>query len=286
LFEEIKPFVFDRTFVLNNKAMKKISFISLLFVVSFFVAQKIRAQDISNGTIVTNGKMFATAYQQRSAEYRALCFQAFNIAHRRVDEIILTKTEKPKVIITDIDETILNNSPYEAHQTLQGKDYESASWYEWTSMINADTVPGSFSFLKYASSKGLEIFYVTNRSEEERNVTLKNLQKFNFPNPDSAHLFPLQNTSSKEERRKNIAAAHTIVMLMGDNLGDFSFLFDKKNIDERLQNVNSAAGEFGSRFIVLPNPVYGDWESSLYNYNYSLTPAQRDSVIKGSLITY
>ena len=70
---------------------------------------------------------------------------------------------------------------------------------------------------------------------------------------------------------------------MGDNLGDFSFLFDKKNTEERMQNVNSIAAEFGNRFIVLPNPTYGDWESSLYNYNYSLTQAQKDSVIKASL---
>jgi 5'-nucleotidase (lipoprotein e(P4) family) len=266
--------------------MKKFYFSLLLFAVSCTIAQKVSTSNVANGTVVTDGKLFATVYQQRSAEYRALCFQAFNIAHQRVNEIILTKTEKPRVIITDIDETILNNSPYEAHQTLQGKDYESASWYEWTSMANADTVPGSLSFLKYASSKGLEIFYVTNRSEKERDVTLKNLQKFNFPNADNAHLFPLQNTSSKEERRQTIAATHTIVLLMGDNLGDLSSLFDKKNIAERSQNVNSVAGEFGSRFIVLPNPVYGDWESSLYNYNYSITDAQKDSVIKASLITY
>jgi 5'-nucleotidase (lipoprotein e(P4) family) len=265
--------------------MKKIFFILLLFAVSGTNAQKISESNVANGTIVTNGKMFATIYQQKSAEYRALCLQAFNIAHRRVDEIILTKTEKPNVIITDIDETILNNSPYEAHQTLQGKDYESTAWYEWTSMINADTVPGSLTFLKYASSKGLEIFYVTNRSEEEREVTLKNLQKFNFPNSDNAHLFPRQDTSSKEKRRQGISASHNIVMLMGDNLGDFSFLFDKKNTEERLQNVNSIAAEFGNRFIVLPNPTYGDWESSLYKYT-PLTRAQKDSVIKASLITY
>jgi 5'-nucleotidase (lipoprotein e(P4) family) len=266
--------------------MKKISFTLLVFAVSGSMAQKLNVPGVPTGAVVIDGKMFTTVYQQKSAEYRALCFQAFNIAHRRVDEIILTKTVKPKTIITDIDETILNNSPYEAHQTLQGKDYESASWYEWTSMIQADTVPGSLAFLKYASSKGLEIFYVTNRSERERDVTLKNLQKFNFPNSDSAHLFPLQSSSSKEERRKSIAATHTIVMLLGDNLGDFSFLFDKKNIDERLRNVNSVATEFGSRFIILPNPVYGDWESSLYNYNYSLSQAQKDSVIRASLITY
>jgi len=266
--------------------MKKLSFILLLFVASCSISPRISKSNVNSGNVVIDGKIYATAYQQKAAEYRALCFQAFNIAHQRADEIALTKTEKPKAIITDIDETILDNSAYEVHQTLQGKDYESTSWYEWASMANADTVPGALAFLKYASSRGLEIFYVTNRSEKERNVTLRNLQKFNFPNSDSAHLFPLQNSSSKEDRRKNIASTHTIVMLMGDNLGDFSFLFDKKNTGERLQNVNSVAAEFGSRFIVLPNPVYGDWESALYNYNYSLTQAQKDSIIKGSLHTY
>ena len=46
------------------------------------------------------------------------------------------------------------------------------------------------------------------------------------------------------------------------------------------------AAEFGNRFIVLPNPVYGDWEFALYHYNHSLTPAQKDSVIRASLYTY
>jgi 5'-nucleotidase (lipoprotein e(P4) family) len=275
------------TFALKIFDMKKIFFIVSLFAASCTIAPRVTVSDTGNASsVVTDGKIYTTAYQQRAAEYRALCFQAFNIAHQRADEIVLTKTEKPKVIITDIDETVLDNSPYEAHQTLRGKGYESDSWYEWSGMLKADTVPGALSFLKYASSKGIEIFYVTNRAERERSFTLKNLQKFNFPNADSAHLFPLQNTSSKEVRRQNIAANHTIVMLMGDNLGDFSFLFDKKNSDERNQNVNELASEFGNRFIVLPNPVYGDWESSLYNYDYSLTSSQRDSIMKASLYSY
>lgn len=268
--------------------MKRIFFILMLFAASCTVAPRINVSNTnaSSSKLVTDGKIYTTAYQQRAAEYRALCYQAFNIAHQRIDEIVSVRTDKPKVIVTDIDETILDNSAYEVHQTLQGKGYESDAWYEWSAMIKADTVPSSLSFLKYASSKGIEIFYVTNRGERERNFTLKNLQKFNFPNADGVHLFPLQNTSSKEQRRQNIAANHTIVMLMGDNLGDFSSLFDKKSSDERNQNVKNAAAEFGSRFIILPNPVYGDWENSLYNYNYSLTDAQRDSVIRASLHSY
>ncbi|HVZ97073.1 MAG TPA: 5'-nucleotidase, lipoprotein e(P4) family, partial [Chitinophagaceae bacterium] len=196
------------------------------------------------------------------------------------------QTGKPKAIITDIDETALNNSAYEAHQTLHGKDYDAASWSDWVSKIAADTIPGSLDFFKYAASKGIEIFYITNRSENEREVTLKNLQKFNFPDADNAHLFPVQNTSSKESRRQSIAANYDIVMLLGDNLGDFSAFFDKKTVQERNDNVNALKSEFGDKFIILPNPTYGDWESSLYQYNYSLTPVQKDSVMRASLYSY
>jgi 5'-nucleotidase (lipoprotein e(P4) family) len=90
-------------------------------------------------------------------------------------------------------------------------------------------------------------------------------------------------TSSKEIRKNTIAQTHNIVMLIGDNLNDFSNLFEKKSSDERETIVNNFSAEFGNRFIVLPNPVYGDWESSLYHYNYSLTPAQKDSIIKSAI---
>src|ERR1019366_4801565 len=137
--------------------MKKIFFALLLFTASCTVAPRISVSNTNaaGGNVVIDGKIYATAYQQRAAEYRALCFQAYNIAHQRVDEIILTKTEKPKVIVTDIDETILDNSAYEVHQTLQGKNYESDAWYQWSSMIKADTVPGSLNFFKYADRKSV-----------------------------------------------------------------------------------------------------------------------------------
>ena len=75
-------------------------------------------------------------------------------------------------------------------------------------------------------------------------------------------------------------------MLLGDNLADFSSLFDKKELNERLQNTNASAKDFGSRFIVLPNPVYGDWESTVYKYINTFTTAQKDSAIKSQLKGY
>ena len=124
--------------------MKKISIVVFFIIGACSSSKKISP---TTATIPANitiaGKVFASMYQQKAAEYRALCLQAFNIARLRVDESLQNSALKPRVIITDIDETILDNSAYELHQTLQGKDYDAASWYKWTAMSKADTVPGA-----------------------------------------------------------------------------------------------------------------------------------------------
>jgi 5'-nucleotidase (lipoprotein e(P4) family) len=247
-------------------------------------------QDSSTNSVVINGKLFTAIYQQTAAEYRALCLQAYNIARLRVDEALKKQKrngQKPFAIVTDIDETILDNSPNAAHQSLQGKDYESSAWKEWSDMANADTVPGAFSFLKYASSKGIQVFYITNRKANERIATIENLKKYHFPNTDSMHLFTrvYPDSSSKESRRLAGGKKYNVILLLGDNLGDFSAFFDTKHLAERRENVDKVSYEFGNKFIVLPNPGYGDWESSLYDLK-RLTTAQKDSVIKTKLKTY
>jgi 5'-nucleotidase (lipoprotein e(P4) family) len=237
-----------------------------------------------NSTVVVDGKLWASVYQQRAAEYKALCFQAYNIAQLRLDQS-LQATGKPKAVVTDIDETFLDNSPYAAKQSLSGKDYDATTWSEWTSLGQADTLAGALGFFKYAASKNVEVFYITNREENERAGTLKNLQKFGFPFADDVHLVMRQpgSSSSKESRRQTVLQTHDIILLLGDNLADFSSLFDKKNENERSANAAMSAGEFGKIFIVLPNPSYGDWEGALYNYNYKLTTAQKDSVVRANV---
>lgn len=245
------------------------------------------SQPTSGSHLVTDGKLYAAAFMQRSAEYHALCLQAYNIAKLRLDEYLQSSTSsKSKAVITDIDETILDNSADEVHHDLQGKGFDPTEWAQWTAMAAADTVPGALSFLKYAASKNVEIFYITNRDEGDREGTLKNLQKFGFPNADNAHLLPRQNTSSKEARRQQVMANHDVLLLLGDNLADLSPLYDnKKSTEERLQATKELANQFGNHFIVLPNPVYGDWESALYQYK-GLTLSQKDSAIRSSLRTY
>ena len=235
---------------------------------------------------IYKGKLYATAFVQRSAEYHALCLQAYNMARLRLDDVLNQLTAKPKAIIVDIDETVLDNSADEVHRDLMNKEFNKESWNKWTAMAAADTIPGAFSFLKYASSKGIEIFYISNRDENDRGGTLKNLQKFGFPNADNDHLFLRQTSSEKETRRQQVLKDHDVVMLIGDNLADFSSLYEnKKPMNERLEVTKRFAAEFGSRFILLPNPVYGDWEYAMYQFQI-LTAAQKDSAIKSLLKGY
>ncbi len=267
--------------------MKKLSILFIFFASSCTIAPHISVTTpAASDNITVNGKLFTTVFQQRASEYRALCYQAYNIAHFRIDQLPALQGKKPYAIMTDVDETVLSNAAYQAHQTLQGKDYESSSWYQWTSRANADTVPGALSFLQYASSRGVKIFYVTNREEKEREGTLKNLQKFNFPDADNAHLLLKGEISSKESRKQQILINHQIVLLIGDNLNDMSNAFEKKYPDDRMRVTDSLSHQFGKMLIVLPNAVYGDWENALYHYNRNLTPAQKDSILRASLLSY
>lgn len=249
------------------------------------VSKPVRQQP-SPAQFVTYGPAWAALWQQRSAEYKALCLQAFNIARERLDAYLLQRSDKPAAIVTDVDETVLDNSPYTVHQAMKAELYSDSTWMQWTVKAECDTVPGALSFLKYAAARGVQIFYITNRLEAERNPTLANLQKWDFPNADSDHLLMKTKTSSKDERRKAVAARYTVLLFMGDNLGDFSGVFDHQSYPERDRLAETNAASFGSRFIVLPNAMYGEWQGALLQYNYHLSGDKQDSVLLKQLKNY
>lgn len=245
---------------------------------------KLKATDTNS--LVNAGKVWAALYQQRAAEYKALCFQAYNIAKQKIDEAVKKHSSKPLAVVTDIDETLLDNSPYTAERAVRNLDFDSKTWKEWTAKAITDTVPGAPSFFKYAASKGVKVFYITNRDEDERAPTLKNLQLYHLPDADNEHLLLRQKTSSKEDRRRQVLSKYNIVLLCGDNLPDFDALYDNQPSEEnRMAATEKLKKEFGNKYIVIPNPSYGDFENALFKFNYKLTPAQKDSVIKSLLKT-
>lgn len=249
--------------------MKKWIFVLLLFPCLASYSQQ---RDI--------GKSLPVLWQQNAAEYRALCYQAFNIASLRLNAILREKKKgRPLAIITDLDETILDNSYSEAQLIMEGKSYSSKNWKDWTDHSAATAVPGAAAFLQAAHKKGVHIFYISNRDTSELTSTMNNLQKLGLPDTDSKHMLFLRNSSSKEERRKSVMTKYNVVMLLGDNLNDFMNVFEKKDIASRFAETDKVKEEWGKKFIVLPNATYGEWENALYNYGRNFTRQQKDSVL-------
>ena len=206
----------------------------------------------------------AVLWFQRSAEYRALCYQAYNLAELRIKEYLANPDhEKKPAVIFDIDETLLDNTPQEAKNILEGKSFSEESWKAWVDQASAATVPGALEFCRWLASNEIEVFYVSNRKNTEGTYTLLNLQKYNFPYPDRNHLYLRSDTSSKEFRRSMIGKQYNVIMLVGDNLSDFDQVFEDRSVNSGYAAVDSLRAEFGKKFIVLPNPIYGDWTKPL-----------------------
>ncbi len=214
---------------------------------------------------VTNndGLILATLYMQQSAEYQAICKQAYNFGKLKLDEHLKSYNGTKKLaVVVDIDETVLDNSPFSARSILENTDYPQY-WDEWCNKAEAKPIPGALDFLNYAADHGVETFYISNRKVHLTPATLKNLQEKDFPFADSAHLLLRTNTSNKEPRRNKVRETHDILILFGDNLGDFNPAFDDKGTLERHALVQQMKNKFGEEYIVLPNPTYGAWMSAM-----------------------
>lgn len=258
--------------------MKHCLWIALVCMMSCS-SSRVAESSTQSAPVAVPGKLFATIFQEKAAEYRALCYQAYNVAMWRVDQYKKESGALPPAIMTDVDETVLSNATYQAQQTLAGKDYDPESWYAWTASGTADTVPGALQFLRYAAARGFAIFYVTNRKENERAGTLANLQKFDFPFAVNEHLLLRTSEASKKARKEQIMENYEVVLFVGDNLNDMSDAFENKNVAGRFAVTDAHRQLFGEKFIVLPNAVYGDWENAIYGHKH-LTAAQKDSVLR------
>lgn len=223
--------------------------------------------------------VMAVLYTQKTAEFRALTYQAYTMAELMLEKNLADKTIKQKrAVVLDIDETVLDNSPYEAKCADEGIGYPE-KWDDWCNMAKAKTIPGVLEFLKYADSRGVDIYYVTNRKENLKDATIKNLKETGCPQADEKHLMLRVEENSKEGRRQEIMKSHYIALLIGDNLADFAVAFDGKlSTEKRAQLTDSLRSEFGRRFIVLPNAMYGDWEGALYEWDYKKSAAEKQKI--------
>lgn len=244
-------------------------------------------------TIDNEYQVGAILFQQKAAEYRALALQAFNIARIQFDadfekknlkKIAKAERKKPRAIVIDVDETALDNSPYMAALIRTRGDFSIESFFEWKKLGRAKPVPGAVEFLNYAGQKGADIFYVSNVPNSFLEVTVGNLRDAGFPDAVAEHVLLVTDSSSKAPRRAKIAETHRIVLLIGDNLNDLSEAFEGKSTDERFAAVDSAKDLWGTRFIVIPNIMYGAWENAIYG-NKRATDAEKIEMRANALET-
>lgn len=231
----------------------------------------------------TNHLTAATTWFETAGENFALQYQAYTLARYALDNNLksLKKGAVPAVVV-DVDETVLSNGPAQAKIVLSGKPYPYG-WEEWVKEASAQAIRGATEFLTYAASKKVRVFYVTNRKEEHRAATIKNLQAAGFPDVSEATVLCSRGDWDKEARRKFIREKHEIVLLIGDNLNDFSSEFSGKSVVGRNATVDAQREKFGTTYIVIPNPMYGDWESALFGGDYSLPEMDRLNSFKVTL---
>jgi 5'-nucleotidase (lipoprotein e(P4) family) len=233
--------------------------------------------------------MAAVLWTQSSAEYRALAYQTFSLARLRFDQAVTNhksrRSAKPPAIVVDIDETVMDNSRFEAELILRGVSYTSQSWQAWCERAEAGAVPGAVEFLNYATRRGAHVFYITNRLQAEKAGTITNLKQLGFPevSEETVMIRAQGSSASKESRREMVRSRYRIVLLVGDNLNDFNDDFAGKTITQRNAEVDRQRAEFGSVFIVVPNPMYGDWESAIYGNKPNLSDEEKRELRRAAL---
>lgn len=262
----------------------------MVFSLSFsFYNIKGKAETTVNPTArLQEQNTMSVLWFQKAGEAKALYYQGYNIGKLRLDESLQKKPKKKGLkpaVVLDIDETILDNSPYQAWNVVTGRAFP-LNWNQWITSAQGKPLPGAIEFLKYADSKGVAIFYISNRSEAQKEATIKNLQSAGAPQVSAEHVLLQQpNEKGKEMRRLQVAKTHDILLLFGDNLGDFSG-FDNLSITDRLKAVDNRKDEFGRKLIVFPNPMYGDWEGAIYNYDYGKSDEEKARLRKEQLEAY
>ena len=265
-------------------------------VSTYFISTSTAQQGTQPQQIVADNEyqVAAILFQQHAAEFRALAYQAFNIARTRLDEDFdkknlkkLPKAErnKPRAVVVDIDETVLDNSPHQAFLVKKKLPFVARTWFEWGEKRSAKAIPGAVEFLNYANSKGARVFYVSNRFNTQKQATIDNLKSTGFSDVSEETVLLMTDNSSKEPRRLKILEKYRIVLLIGDNLNDFSEAFENKSIQERFSATENAKNLFGSRFIMIPNAMYGAWENAIYE-NKRLSDAERAQKRLEALLSY
>jgi 5'-nucleotidase (lipoprotein e(P4) family) len=247
-----------------------------------------------------NDLLNATLWMQNAVEYKANSLAVFTLARLRLEQALADPNwtaapaeqtgayqALPPAIVVDVDETIMDNSPYEVWLTLQDKNFDPRTWTAFVNSATSRAIPGALEFIRYAQSRGVKTFYVTNRTIEEEAGTRKNLELLGFPlDPATDTVLTTRERadwgSAKGTRRSFIAKDFRILLNLGDNLGDFTD--DYRGDESQRDRVFEANKErWGREWIVIANPAYGSFESAPYKHDFKQADGDKRRAKRNSL---
>lgn len=232
----------------------------------------------------------AVAWVQTSVEYKALSEQTYRAAADHLDQALKEKnwdalvpeergnvaTGLKPAVVMDVDETVLDNSPYQARLVRDGTDYDEVSWDQWVAEKKAKPLPGVVDFAKAANARGVTVLYISNRAVHLKEATIANLKSVGLPVANDDVFLGLgtfvkdceQNGSEKNCRRQLAGRKYRVLMQFGDQIGDFVQVVANTR-EGRDQLYGEYHDWFGERWWMLPNPTYGSWEPALFNNDWA-----------------
>jgi 5'-nucleotidase (lipoprotein e(P4) family) len=261
----------------------KIFTVNFLIVVSLFscnTTKDVAAPTTGDPTYqLSQQNVDAALWTATSAEMHYASIQAYDLALLKLRTKISKDYSKPMAVVMDLDETVLDNSPYMFSQIAKGKTFDGDSWYEWCMEASAGLLPGAFDFIKKCNTLDIEVFYISNRGIETLSGTLDNLQMLDIKT-DAAHVLLKESMSDKSDRRSQVSETNDIILYIGDNLRDFSEIykdressFGKYIVDEDLSNLRE-------NFIIIPNPMYGEWRKPINMGQKPSTDSEKAALIE------
>ncbi len=266
----------------------------------------VQTSDSTPSSATPDDNLNAVAWTQTAVERDLIYRQTYRMASDELEGALADSTwealpkgerksalldSRKTAVILDIDETVLDNSPYQARLIVNHQSYDEFTWREWCNEGKAAALPGALEFARLAASKGVTVFYLSNRASDLSEATLSNLRKLDFPiDKDETVFLGLgtivagceQNGSDKGCRRELISRNYRVLLQVGDQLGDFVDV-TANTPQGREQAVEPYLNWIGQRWFVLPNPTYGQWEAALLNNDWSQSPEQRRELKQAAL---
>jgi len=229
--------------------------------------------------------LLATLWTQRSVEYRGNALTVFALARLRLDEALADRNwtaapaeqkgdyqALPPAVILDIDETLLDNSRYQVWMLKNNQTFSTKSWNQFCAAQISTAIPGAVEFTKYADSKGVKVFYITNRGAETEKDTRENMARLGFPMGGNVDTFLMQGekpewASAKGTRRAVVTRDYRVLLNIGDNFGDFDDRY-RSGVTEREKAFDADLAYWGRQWLMIANPTYGSFDTAPFGHDF------------------